>query len=216
MIKCLSKIFVLATLFCGLQLSAQTKAVVSATKLNILYKGIENPISIAFPSLLCSELIIEVKNAEIKGEGCSYMLKPKKVGKTVITIKRLMNQDTIMLDEYVMRVKSLPMPTAYFAGFSGINLLVEKQFIAEAKGVSAQFEHLHFDLHIQIESFDLLIKKANGSQLSLNSNSARITNEMKEEIKKLQSGEQLSVNKIMAIAPNKENWELRPIQMTIK
>ncbi len=209
-------ISLLALFFFSSRIYTQNKAVVSATKLNVLYRGIDNPISIAVPELACSELILEIDHEEISGEGCNYIVHPKKAGKVILKIKKKEGEDTLLIDEYTMRVKSIPMPTAYFAGFKGSNLLVEKNDILAAKGITARFDHLNFDLLIPIKSYDMILRKANDKIISLSSTTARLTEEMKEQIQLLQAGDQLAIANILALGLNDEVWDLGVIHLTIK
>ena len=80
-------------------------AAISATKMNVLYVGVENPVSFAVENTECSELSMLVKNGSAKRTGdCEYSVEVTKPGTTTIFI--LKGKDTVYKTMY--RVKNLP------------------------------------------------------------------------------------------------------------
>lgn len=82
-------------------------SVISATKMNMLYIGIENPISFAVENMKCSELTIAVENGTAKRTGeCEYNVVVRKPGNTLLFI--IKGNDTISKTLY--RANHIPNP----------------------------------------------------------------------------------------------------------
>ena len=64
---------------------AENEGVVSATKMNVLYIGVDNPIDIAVAGKKSNELEVKIDNGIIIGSNGKFIAKPVKVGKAVIT-----------------------------------------------------------------------------------------------------------------------------------
>ncbi len=80
----------LVFLFCISTAFAQ-RAVVSADKMNVLYAGIENPVSIAAENHSCKDLVVEISHGTISKyeyDGpCGYAVKVNTPGRAIITVK---------------------------------------------------------------------------------------------------------------------------------
>lgn len=148
-------------------------AVLSATKMNILYIGTENPVSFAVENIDCSKLTLAVENgnAEKTGE-CEYNVLVSKPGTTHIFI--LKEQDTVYKTSY--RVKYIPDPIT--------NWSYEWKLLDTFRSQSsllALMENFHFDTFFTIESFELTVKRVNKIELGKEVYCRRCLIEVKDE-----------------------------------
>lgn len=84
-------------------------ATIAATKMNVLYIGVNNPVSFAVENVKRSDLELVIQNGTAKRTGdCDYEISVTKPGTTFISL--IKGQDTVYQAKY--RVKLLPDPVA--------------------------------------------------------------------------------------------------------
>src|SRR5690606_32336463 len=91
----------------------QPGMVASATRMNILYRGIDNPVDVAVPGVPCEQLHVTITNGELTGEGCRYMIRPG--GGYVVWLKATWpTPDGLDSSRTSFHVRSIPPPQACF------------------------------------------------------------------------------------------------------
>jgi gliding motility-associated protein GldM len=91
-------------------------ASVSATMVNVLYAGINNPISIAVPGVPNNDINATITNGTITRSGNNWIARPAKVGTNcVITVTANMNGRAQTVAKTDFRVRKLPDPTPFIA-----------------------------------------------------------------------------------------------------
>lgn len=196
--------------------AAQQIPVVSATKMNTLYRGIDNPIAVAVPEWKCDSLIVSSPHSLIEGSGCSYSIVPGKGTQCFVTIAGIANGDTVELGQTAFRVKDLPAPTPYFAGKSPRDKTIKKIELMAAQGVIAQMEGFDFDLKFTVSSFSVITTDSDGLETSLTSKSNRLTDEMKSNFRLLSTGSRVRVQDIVVQGPQKIAWTLETLDFEVK
>jgi len=89
--------------------------VASAPKMNILYRGVDNPVDVAVPGVPCEQLRVTITNGELTGEGCRYMISPGG-GYVAWLTATWPTPDGLDSSETAFRVRSIPPPQACFGG----------------------------------------------------------------------------------------------------
>ena len=180
---------------------------VSADKMNVLYLGVENPVTVAVSGIASSDLEVMIDNGEIKGENGKYLVLPAEAGEAVIKVTKG-DKD---LGEAVFRVKVIPDPVAAIAGMTEGTITLEKLLARE--GVDVLFP-IDFDISFTIKSFTLTIQDR-GYDIGKESDSDRFTSGQKELIASLKPGRKLYVTGIIAVGPDSAERKLPPIILTI-
>ena len=110
----------------GFLLAQSQNVAVQLTEMNLLYKGIDNPVNIAVEGVKNEDLIIATSDfltlangnlraeKELRGEGFVYVGKKE-------------NQDTVWLDTVKLRVRSLPNLRHNWAEYPMTDCLREKR-----------------------------------------------------------------------------------------
>jgi gliding motility-associated protein GldM len=137
---------------------AQPKnAVVSADKMNVVYRGLVNPISISLPGVGDKDIKVTVSSGKLKKKGKLYEYKPSNTisVKTVkFTVKaRLENQTITSTAEF--RVKSMPNAMASVRGQYGL-LRLPKSSLVKAR-IGAGRPSFEFDLKLKVNSFKIKV-----------------------------------------------------------
>ena len=178
-----------------------THLVISADKMNILFKDMDNPISIAIPNYQCNDLHISVSNGIIKGKGCKYSIHPQKIGTELITISSIKNNDTILLGQAEFRVKSIPLPKA-----SLCNHLQEMSCIElkNCKGIHLFYPLLDYIPPYKITQFNLAIMRKNCIISRLESTQGQFNPTILNALQSVQSGDILYFEHIKIIHTKKK------------
>ena len=100
---------------------ADPAVVISPTKMNVFYVGVDNPVSLAVPGMSMDAIQPEITNGEIRKESDGhYIVRPKNAGKnSEITVYAQMNGQKRKLQTQVFRVKDVPDPVAKVADMRG-------------------------------------------------------------------------------------------------
>ena len=91
-------------------------ATVSATMMNVLYAGIDNPISISVPGVANSAVSATMTNGTLTRSGDHWVAHPNKVGeKATVSVTAQMDGRPMTMAQTEFRVRKLPDPTPYIA-----------------------------------------------------------------------------------------------------
>ncbi|MFT3737340.1 MAG: gliding motility protein GldM [Breznakibacter sp.] len=189
--------------------------VISPTKMNVFYEGVENPVMVSVPGLTSSQLDIEVTNATRYKKGDEYYVKvnPGTAGlKAKVNVIAKIDGKTQRMDGLEFRIKRLPAPIAKVAGINE-GKINKNRLLAET-GVFAEMEDFDFALEYVVTRFNVSAIK-NGYNVDESSKSNRFTPAQTELIKGLSRGSKVFINDIKAVGPDKVTKSLGSITLTL-
>jgi hypothetical protein len=123
-------------------------AAVSPTKMNVLYIGIDNPVTIGVTGADMKDVEATIDNGSISGENGNYVVRVKKSG----TAKIIVKADGKVVAEQMFRVKRVPDPVAIVKGNWNKHTFTKQELI-EARGIEVMLVNFDFDLKWEVESF---------------------------------------------------------------
>ena len=172
---------------------------ISATKMNVLYLGIPNPIRISVPGVASINLEPSVNNGKIEKSGDDFLVYPSKVdvsGKnTAISVVANMNGVKRPMGTMNFRVKEVPPPIATIGGVSSGNL--RKEDLLAEDGLFADMpKDFDFDLKFKVTQFEITFSGTYVKTTSATGN--RFTAEQKGFFAKLTPGSVIFIDNIMA------------------
>ena len=133
---------------------SEPQVVVSPTKMNVFYAGVDNPVSISAPGFTMDNIRATVDNGELVKSGTSYIARPKIVGKFAnVLVEGKMDGKWRTLKSVEFRVKPIPDPVAMVAGKNGG--YINKNVLAIQTGVDAVMDNFDFNLKFKIKSFNV-------------------------------------------------------------
>lgn len=195
---------------------AKPALVVSPIKMNVLYRGIENPIAISVPGISQEQLKATIDNGVlVKQSDGTYIAKDIKTGsKAVVSVSADIDGKTKPMGTFEFRVKSVPDPVAKFAGKSPADNSAQTSELTAALGVVADLPDFEFDLKYPIKSFDLTVIMG-GNVKTLTSNSNRLTDEQRELLKQVRRNQTVIIENIRATAPDGSVRKLGSINLRV-
>jgi gliding motility-associated protein GldM len=184
-------------------------AVVSAVKMNVLYRGIPNPIEIAVPGVTSDKVTATITNGTIKRVTNGWEVIPGGQTESIITV----SANNKKVSEKIFRVKYIPKPVAVFAGIS--NGAISKDNVLKTEALEAKLIDFDWDLKFNIESFKFFISTDTGD-IERPSDGDKLTDKMKSLMSGLKRGQTIVFKDIKSIAPDGKIFDLNPIVLKIE
>lgn len=131
-------------------------AVVSADKMNVVYRGVQNPITISIPGVADSNVKASAPGLKkSKGVG-KYMLSPGSGKEVVINVTGKTTDGTVIKSPPVkFRIKDIPPPAATIRKQFG-SIRMPKSSLAKSS-IDAELVDFDFDLKLRVSSFKIKI-----------------------------------------------------------
>jgi gliding motility-associated protein GldM len=201
----------------------EQNVIVSATAMNVMYYGINNPIDVSVPGISPDKLKIRVVNGSFSAEKVknskgdnfkgAWAVKPNAVGQNVqVLVTADINGKPVQYAPYEFRVKSIPNPVALFANKS--TGTVPRATAAAQQGVFAVLPDFDFDLQYTVTGFTVLYSDK-GADFEESSTSSNLTPKQKDLIGRLTRGKNLIIKDIKALGPDGRTKELLPVILKI-
>ncbi|MFT3678690.1 MAG: GldM family protein [Ferruginibacter sp.] len=126
---------------------------VAADRMNVLYIGVENPLTITAENCPCKYLVVKSSIGKITGAGCRYIFYSDSGFVANITLYKRQNGKLIEIGATPFRVKRIPPPVARVGPSRGgkikKNVLAAQQYI--------RVENEHEEIRTEIDSFSVVI-----------------------------------------------------------
>lgn len=160
---------------------AEPSANVSATKMNVFYRGVDNPVKISAAGVPASQLKYDIKGdgriQQKDGNLIVNNLRQKTVGKVTVVVYRVNGKDQKQLGQQEFRVKDLPPPEIFVNGMNDNGVVGKGGFLANPYIRSALPDYINFEYKYKVTGFSMWVKK-NGSDYEMRSNSNRLSGDM--------------------------------------
>ena len=197
---------------------AKPTAVISPTKMNVFYIGVDNPVSISVPGYAAESISARIQGSgsiraknKSKGEWIAKVRKRGKPIKVVVTATdEFGNKKTFPGQKF--RVKAVPDPIAKVSGKSGGSIAKSK--LKMASGVKAELENFDFNLPAKVTSFTVSAL-IGGYEQSKASKSNAFTPAQKALISKVRKKQRITIEKISCKVAGKAR-KLRDISLKLK
>ncbi len=178
---------------------ARPSAVVSPDKMNVLFIGVANPVSVSAPGIPKEKLHVSISNGTLSGADGKYEATVSSPGDATITVSGEMNGKSQVLGSTLFRIKRIPDPKAQFAGkssgaTSSANLKAQDRLFAK-------LENFYFDIKFDVTRFTLYIMKPRQDAIILSSSGSELTPAMKQALSTIGPGAKVIFGNIMATGP---------------
>ncbi len=201
----------------------EPNVVVSPTAMNVMYRGIPNPIDVSVPNVSPDKIKIRVVNGTFSNQRVknpkgvyfrgNWSVEPTAVGQNVqIIVSADISGKQVSFPPYEFRVKPIPPPVAVFGGKSTGS--IPKNTAAAQTGVFATLPDFDFDLVYKVTGFTVLYTDNRGDFEEV-STSSSLTVRQKDLISRLTRGKNLFIKDIKALAPDGRIMDLNPIILKI-
>lgn len=197
---------------------APPSANVTPTKMNVMYRGIDNPISISAPGITNTPIIVEAINGSLtKVSGTEYLVKPGSSDNiTTIIVSTNIDGKKVVLDNCKFRLKRTPSPTPVLNGKTKGSFTKEELIAAD--GFVLTMPDFDFEgYNSTVLSYDVSTVVGGYLTGAKNIQGRKFNNEVRDIIKNSKRGQRIQIENIKVKTPDGEERVLdTPITIDIK
>lgn len=202
--------------FAGEYVVAPPSLTVAATKMNVFYIGVDNPVSISVPGIADANLRPSISAGTLTRDasGKDWIVRvPQGQAKAIITVDASYQGDSRKMGSAEFRIRRVPSPVAEIAGM--VEGSIDKSTLLAAGAIIPVMKDFEFELYFEVKSFRMTTI-VGGDGISKRGNGNRFTEEMVSMIQSARKGQKFFFENITAEGPDKIPRSLSPISLEIK
>lgn len=198
-------------------------ATISPTMMNVLYAGINNPISISVPGVPMSAVQATMTNGTLTRNGDQWIAHPGKVGtEAEISVSAQLEGRTQQVGSMKFRVRKLPDPTAYLPvrdaqgnvnHYKGTPRRISKAALMGAEGLGAAIDDDLLNVNFTVVSFSTYFYDSMGNAIPEVSNGSHFSSRQKEQFKRLKPGKSFFITNVKAKGPDGITRDISPMEV---
>jgi len=189
---------------------------VSPTAMNVLYIGIDNPISITVSGSKDSDVsAVMSSNGSVKRKANSWIATVTKQGKTTIDVYGVIDNEKKLIGKQEFRAKRIPDPIPTLDGVEYGNS-IKKARLVKHNAVLAKLKNFEFEVGFKIVSFDFLLKSGNDIKSVNGVKSTLFSKRVKDLLKSTKKKDVIFFQNIYAVGPDNKKRKINSIILTIK
>ncbi len=203
----------------------EPSATISATMMNVLYAGIDNPISISVPGVDNSGVSASMTNGSLTRSGDHWVARPAKIGENAkITVTASIDGQSLSVGTTEFRVRKLPDPSPFIrytdaqgnpATYTGGGRGLPKAVIASAPGLGAAIDDGVLNIPFEVVSFETLFFDSMGNAMPEVSDGANFSPRQKSRFKSLKRGQRFFISRVKAKGPDGITRDISPIEVIV-
>lgn len=200
-------------------------ATISPTLMNVLYAGIDNPISISVPGVPMSGVEASMSNGSLTRSGDSWVARPAHIGQeAVITVFATLEGSRQQVGSMTFRVRKLPDPSPYIAirdaqgnstHYKGSPKRISKQQLMEANTLGAAIDDDILNVSYSVVSFSTVFFDSMGNAIPEVSNGSSFSERQKEQFRRLKPGKSFFISNVKAKGPDGITRDISPMEVSL-
>lgn len=183
-------------------------ATISADKMNVVYRGVDNPMTISFAGVPDNKVRANGNGLKPLGNG-KYVMKAGSGKEVTINVSATLDDGTSANDSKTFRIKDIPAPTGVIAGQTGLVKLPKRN--VEIGTVAAKLEDFVFDLPVVVTSFKIKVP----GQPTVNVVGTKMNSQAKSAINKARRGDNITIFEIKAKIQGNASYRLKNVSPVI-
>lgn len=200
-------------------------ATISPTMMNVLYAGIDNPISISVPGVPMSGVQATMTNGTLTRNGDTWVARPGQIGaESVISVTANLDGHSQQVGSMTFRVRKLPDPTPYIpirdaqgavTYYKGAPKRISKAALMEADKIGAALDDDILNVAYSVVSFSTIFFDSMGNAMPENSDGPNFSARQKEQFRRLKAGSTFFISGVKAKGPDGITREIPPLQVSL-
>ncbi|WP_420575000.1 gliding motility protein GldM [Kordia sp.] len=170
-------------------------ATISADKMNVVYRGVDNPMTISFAGVSDNKVNARANGLKKVGNG-KYVMRPTTGSEVTINVTATLDDGSSAGDKKTFRIKEIPAPTGFFRGISG-SAKMSKSGI-EKGTIEARLVDFDFKLGVSVTQFDFKVP----GQPTITVRGGRLDARAKSALRRARRGQNVQILNIKAKADN--------------
>lgn len=184
-----------------------TAATISADKMNVVYRGVKNPMTISFAGIADNKVVPRAQGLT-KGNGVGkYVMDVTKVKGREVTINvtgTLPNGKPVS-DNATFRIKDIPRPTGTVRGEDG-SVSMQRNSL-EISTIGAKLDDFDFELPLEITEFSFKVP----GQPTITVKGNKLNSRAKAALRKAKRGSGVQIFKIVAKIKGNSSYKLKKV-----
>lgn len=165
-------------------------ATISADKMNVVYRGVVNPITISFAGVSDNNVTASAPGMT-KGSGVGkYNISPGQGNELTINVSAKLPDGKTVADKKVFRIKSIPAPVGAIGGQTGITQGQKSRL--EVSQVTAVLQDFDFDVKLKVVQFSFKVP----GQPTVVVSGDRVNAQCKAALARATRGDQVTISEI--------------------
>ncbi len=183
-------------------------AVISADKMNVVYRGVANPMTISIPGIPDNK--VTARGAGLTGRGGSkYIMNPGKGRTVTITASGTLPDGQGISTKSEFRIKDIPRPSGTVRGEAGSVKMPRRNL--EISTISAMLEDFDFDLNLAVGGFKFKVP----GQPTIVVNGNKLNGQAKSALKRAKRGAAVQIFDINAYITNNRSYKLKKVSPVV-
>jgi gliding motility-associated protein GldM len=193
---------------------AEAATVISPTKMNVFYIGVDNPVEVSVPGVPGDKVFPTINNGVMIPNGkSSWIVRPRNEGKATVSVQAEFDKKKKDMGTMVFRVKGIPDPVAKVANKKGGS--IDRNTLAAQSVVIAELENFDFDAPFKVIEFTVSATlKGFVREESVKSN--KINDAQRDIISSASKGQKIYFQDIKAVGPDGKPRELPTVYFKIQ
>jgi gliding motility-associated protein GldM len=190
----------------------EPSATVSATLMNVLYAGYDNPISISVPGVPSNRIRATMSNGTLKPVAGGFIARPNEIGKDAeIIVSAEVEGRTQIMAKHTFRVRQLPDPMPFIEytdqdgnvqRYRGGGASLLKGQLLQSEGIVAAIDDGLLNIGFRVISFETLFFDNMGNAVPEVSEGAKFSTRQKDLFRRLARGKRFFITGVKAVGPD--------------
>jgi len=163
---------------------------ISADKMNVVYRGLPNPLTISFAGIGDNNVTASGPGVSSGGGKGKYNLTPGAGTEVTVTASGKMTDGKVVSDKKVFRIKNIPAPAGSIGGTPGYQKGAKSRL--EASTIGAMLPDFVYDLNFEVTQFAFKVP----GQASIVVNGNKVDGRCKAALARAKAGDQITVSDI--------------------
>ncbi|TYC12739.1 gliding motility protein GldM [Bizionia gelidisalsuginis] len=165
-------------------------ATISADKMNVVYRGVANPMTISFAGVPDNKVSASGSGLKKSSKAGAYTMVPTSGREVTINVSATLDDGSKASDKKTFRIKDIPTPSGQLAGKSGSFKLPRNN--VEIGTIGAVLEDFDFDLPLTVTGFKMKVP----GQPSVTVSGNKLSGQAKAALRKAKRGADIQIFEI--------------------
>ena len=165
-------------------------ATISADKMNVVYRGVTNPMTISFAGISADKVSASAPGLRSAGKPGAYLMNPGQGTEAVINVTGTLPDGSKVSDKKVFRIKSIPAPAGAIGGTPGMTKGPKSRL--EVSQISAIMQDFDFQVDLKVVGFSLKVP----GQATVVVSGDRVNAQCKAALARAGRGDQITISEI--------------------
>ena len=183
------------------------EAVISADKMNVVYRGVANPITISMPGVSDNNVKASAPGLS-RRSGSNYVMNPGTGREVTINVTGVIDGKSFP-SRKTFRIKDIPRPAGTIRGEAGSVKMPRRNL--EISTIGSMLEDFDFDLNLAVSGFKFKVP----GQPTVNVNGNKLDSRAKSALKRAKRGDAVQIFDIKAYITNNKSYKLKKVSPVV-